>query len=171
MRLALRGGKHISQACTGHQPDVQSLLYHAATVTTSISSLLPPEARAAVFPYLDVIDVMGEAKARRAYANAQRSGVERQAGTAGSGSPIRGIKAQQASTFPGFGDGRHVLTQSLDCCPCFSGMAGLGLSLVQIHIYLDPLKKALQVLWAVGVLGSLFLMATQVSTDMVQSGC
>lgn len=50
-------------------------------------------------------------------------------------------------------------------------MAGLGLSLVQIHIYLDPLKKALQVLWAVGVLGSLYLMATQVSTGMVQSGC
>lgn len=48
-------------------------------------------------------------------------------------------------------------------------MAGLGLSLVQIHIYLDPLKKALQVLWAVGVLGSLYLMATQVSTGMIQA--
>lgn len=45
---------------------VQSLFYRAATVTTSISSLLPPEARAAVFPYLDVIDVMGERKALRA---------------------------------------------------------------------------------------------------------
>lgn len=45
---------------------VQFILYHAATVTTSVSSLLPPEARAAVFPYLDVIDVMGERKALRA---------------------------------------------------------------------------------------------------------
>jgi len=35
------------------------------------------------------------------------------------------------------------------------GAGGLGVSLLLIHIYVTPLKRALQVFWAVGVLGSL----------------
>ncbi|KAM0886566.1 hypothetical protein ACQ4PT_029650 [Festuca glaucescens] len=35
-----------------------------------------------------------------------------------------------------------------------AGAAGLGLSLVLIHIYVTPIKRFLQALWAVGVLGS-----------------
>ncbi|KAL2608190.1 hypothetical protein R1flu_026763 [Riccia fluitans] len=37
------------------------------------------------------------------------------------------------------------------------GAGGLGLSLVLIHIYVTPIKRALQLLWAVGVLGSVAL--------------
>uniref|UniRef100_A0A453MHX7 Integral membrane protein n=4 Tax=Aegilops tauschii subsp. strangulata TaxID=200361 RepID=A0A453MHX7_AEGTS len=35
-----------------------------------------------------------------------------------------------------------------------AGAGGLGLSLVLIHIYVTPIKRFLQALWAVGVLGS-----------------
>ncbi|KAG0546639.1 hypothetical protein BDA96_01G011900 [Sorghum bicolor] len=35
------------------------------------------------------------------------------------------------------------------------GASGLGLSLLLIHIYVTPIKRFLQALWAVGVLGSL----------------
>lgn len=35
------------------------------------------------------------------------------------------------------------------------GAGGLGLSLLLIHIYVDPIKKALQLLWAVGAIGSI----------------
>lgn len=35
------------------------------------------------------------------------------------------------------------------------GAGGLGASLVLIHIYVTPIKRTLQVLWAVGALGSL----------------
>ena len=44
----------------------------------------------------------------------------------------------------------------------FSG--GLLLSLTQIHIYVDPLKKFLWFLWATGFLGTLFLMCTEDSS-------
>ncbi|MCO5567708.1 hypothetical protein L7F22_021402 [Adiantum nelumboides] len=37
------------------------------------------------------------------------------------------------------------------------GAGGLGLSLFLIHIYVTPLKRTLQLLWAAGVLGSLVL--------------
>jgi uncharacterized integral membrane protein len=37
------------------------------------------------------------------------------------------------------------------------GAGGLGLSLVLIHIYVTPIKRALQAIWAVGVLGSIAL--------------
>ncbi|CAM6095846.1 unnamed protein product [Calypogeia fissa] len=37
------------------------------------------------------------------------------------------------------------------------GAGGLGLSLVLIHIYVTPIKRALQFLWAVGVFGSVAL--------------
>jgi uncharacterized integral membrane protein len=36
-----------------------------------------------------------------------------------------------------------------------AGASGLGLSLLLIHIYVTPIKRFLQALWAVGVLGSL----------------
>ncbi|KXZ47942.1 hypothetical protein GPECTOR_31g304 [Gonium pectorale] len=41
------------------------------------------------------------------------------------------------------------------------GAGGLGVSLQLIHIYLAPLKRALQVLWLLGTAGALFVMATQ----------
>lgn len=42
------------------------------------------------------------------------------------------------------------------------GAGGLGVSLVLIHIYVAPLKRFLQALWALGVAGGLYLMLTQV---------
>jgi uncharacterized integral membrane protein len=47
----------------------------------------------------------------------------------------------------------------LECC--LPGALGLGVSLTQIHIYVDPLKKALQALWLLGLAGTLGLMAAQ----------
>lgn len=35
------------------------------------------------------------------------------------------------------------------------GAGGLGLSLFLIHIYVTPIKRSLQALWAIGVVGSL----------------
>eukprot|EP00983_Pelagomonas_calceolata_P083045 1156071-Pelagomonas_calceolata.AAC.1 len=40
-------------------------------------------------------------------------------------------------------------------------MRGLGVSLYLIHIYVAPLKKALQAFWLAGTLGMLYIMATQ----------
>lgn len=37
------------------------------------------------------------------------------------------------------------------------GAGGLGLSLGLIHIYVTPIKRTLQLLWAVGILGSVAL--------------
>eukprot|EP00798_Chlamydomonas_sp_ICE-L_P013727 gene13727-19625_t len=44
---------------------------------------------------------------------------------------------------------------------CLLGAAGLGLSLTQIHIYVDFLKKTLQVFWLLGLTGGLYLMTSQ----------
>jgi len=41
---------------------------------------------------------------------------------------------------------------------------GLGVSLYLIHIYVSPLKRALQAFWLAGTLGMLYIMATQVRT-------
>ena len=41
---------------------------------------------------------------------------------------------------------------------CALGAAALGMSLVQIHIYVTPIKRALQSLWLAGVLGSLWIL-------------
>ncbi|KAK9914886.1 hypothetical protein WJX75_001918 [Coccomyxa subellipsoidea] len=41
------------------------------------------------------------------------------------------------------------------------GAGGLGVSLVLIHIYVAPLKRFIQLLWAAGVLGGLSIMASQ----------
>lgn len=43
-----------------------------------------------------------------------------------------------------------------------AGGAGLGASLVLIHIYVAPIKRFLQALWALGFSGGLYLAATQV---------
>lgn len=43
------------------------------------------------------------------------------------------------------------------------GAGGFGLSLFLIHIYVAPLKRFLQLLWAAGVIGGISIMATQVS--------
>lgn len=37
------------------------------------------------------------------------------------------------------------------------GAGGLGISLLLIHIYVTPIKRALQLLWGAGVLGSLLV--------------
>ncbi|KAF5839535.1 hypothetical protein DUNSADRAFT_508 [Dunaliella salina] len=44
---------------------------------------------------------------------------------------------------------------------CVLGAGGLGVSLYLIHIYVAPLKKALQAFWLAGTLGMLYIMATQ----------
>ncbi len=47
---------------------------------------------------------------------------------------------------------------------CLVGAGGLGVSLVLIHIYVAPLKRFLQLLWAAGVMGGISIMASQVCT-------
>ncbi|KAG2486085.1 hypothetical protein HYH03_015288 [Edaphochlamys debaryana] len=42
-----------------------------------------------------------------------------------------------------------------------AGAAGMGASLQLIHIYLAPLKRALQVFWALGTAGAVYLALTQ----------
>ena len=42
-----------------------------------------------------------------------------------------------------------------------AGGAGLGVSLTLIHIYVAPIKRFLQALWALGFCGGLFLALTQ----------
>ncbi|GIM04680.1 hypothetical protein Vretimale_9283, partial [Volvox reticuliferus] len=42
-----------------------------------------------------------------------------------------------------------------------AGSLGLGVSLQLIHIYISALKQALQVLWAVGTVGLLYVISTQ----------
>ncbi|KMZ66109.1 Conserved hypothetical membrane protein [Zostera marina] len=48
----------------------------------------------------------------------------------------------------------HVIKQNHDLLYAI-GTGGLGLSLVLIHIYVTPIKRFLQALWAAGVIGSL----------------
>lgn len=47
-----------------------------------------------------------------------------------------------------------VLKQDIDLLYAL-GAGGLGLSLLLIHIYVTPIKRFLQALWAVGVVGSI----------------
>lgn len=47
-----------------------------------------------------------------------------------------------------------------------AGGAGLGASLVLIHIYVAPIKRFLQALWALGFSGGLFLAATQARSPL-----
>ncbi|KAI3934709.1 hypothetical protein MKW92_016514, partial [Papaver armeniacum] len=48
----------------------------------------------------------------------------------------------------------NVLKQNLDVLYAL-GAGGLGLSLFLIHIYATEIKRTLQALWAIGVLGSI----------------
>lgn len=43
-----------------------------------------------------------------------------------------------------------------------AGAGGFGASLYLIHIYVKPIKRVIQSLYAVGLAGGLYLMATQV---------
>jgi uncharacterized integral membrane protein len=58
--------------------------------------------------------------------------------------------------------GADAVRQSLDLFYA-AGAAGLGLSLLLIHIYVTPIKRFLQALWALGALGSVgtYLAAAQ----------
>lgn len=47
-----------------------------------------------------------------------------------------------------------ILKQDIDFLYLL-GASGLGLSLFLIHIYVTPIKRSLQALWAVGVVGSI----------------
>ena len=40
------------------------------------------------------------------------------------------------------------------------GLGGLGAALVLIHMYVDPIKKAMQAMWAVGFAGSVGIALT-----------
>ncbi|CAN6297037.1 unnamed protein product [Urochloa humidicola] len=56
----------------------------------------------------------------------------------------------------------NAVRQSIDLLYA-AGASGLGLSLLLIHIYVTPIKRFLQALWALGVLGSVgtYLVAAQ----------
>ncbi|KAJ6847977.1 uncharacterized protein M6B38_115745 [Iris pallida] len=56
---------------------------------------------------------------------------------------------------------RDVLQQDIDLLYTL-GAGGLGLSLFLIHIYVTPIKRFLQALWALGVVGSLATYLTLV---------
>jgi uncharacterized integral membrane protein len=49
------------------------------------------------------------------------------------------------------------------------GSAGLGMSLKEIHIYVSPLKKALQLFWFLGLVGGIGIMVIQVIIDLITS--
>lgn len=51
---------------------------------------------------------------------------------------------------------------------CIAGAGGLGVSLVLIHIYVAPLKRFLQILWAAGVIGGISIMTSQVACSLDQ---
>lgn len=54
-----------------------------------------------------------------------------------------------------------------DNAVCALGAAALGMSLVQIHIYVTPIKRALQSLWLAGVLGSLWILVQYDSSSVL----
>uniref|UniRef100_A0A0A9CZ78 Uncharacterized protein n=1 Tax=Arundo donax TaxID=35708 RepID=A0A0A9CZ78_ARUDO len=72
------------------------------------------------------------------------------------------VSAASAAFLPEGNAAGDAIRQSIDLFYA-AGAAGLGLSLVLIHIYVTPIKRFLQALWAVGVLGSVgtYLAAVQ----------
>lgn len=64
------------------------------------------------------------------------------------------IVAASAAFLPEGNAAGDAIRQSIDLFYA-TGAAGLGLSLVLIHIYVAPIKRFLQALWVVGVLGSI----------------
>ncbi|XP_015690805.2 uncharacterized protein LOC102707762 [Oryza brachyantha] len=63
------------------------------------------------------------------------------------------VAAASAAFIPEGNAAGDAVRQSLDLFYA-TGAAGLGLSLVLIHIYVTPIKRFLQALWVVGALGS-----------------
>ncbi|RLN42548.1 uncharacterized protein C2845_PM01G48890 [Panicum miliaceum] len=72
------------------------------------------------------------------------------------------VAAASAAYLPEGNAAGDAVRQSIDLFYA-AGAAGLGLSLVLIHIYVTPIKRFLQALWAAGVLGSVgtYLVAAQ----------
>lgn len=64
------------------------------------------------------------------------------------------IAAASSAFLPDDSFARALLQQNLDTLYAV-GAGSLGLSLVLIHIYVAPIKRTLQILWALGLLGSL----------------
>lgn len=52
---------------------------------------------------------------------------------------------------------------------CIVGALALGVSLFQIHIYVTPLKRMLQIFWALGMAGSAWLMTGPCLDDATPS--
>lgn len=63
------------------------------------------------------------------------------------------VAASSAAFLPEGNPAASAVTGAADLLYA-SGAAGLGLSLVLIHIYVTPIKRFLQALWAAGALGS-----------------
>ncbi|GLJ44585.1 hypothetical protein SUGI_0937070 [Cryptomeria japonica] len=64
------------------------------------------------------------------------------------------IAAASTAFLPDNSIAKALLQQNLDTLYAL-GAGSLGLSLVLIHIYVTPIKRTLQILWALGLLGSL----------------
>ncbi|KAL5546773.1 hypothetical protein UlMin_006460 [Ulmus minor] len=64
------------------------------------------------------------------------------------------VVAASAAFLPDTFEPTEVIKQNLDLAYLI-GAGGLGLSLVLIHIYVTEIKRTLQALWALGVVGSL----------------
>lgn len=72
------------------------------------------------------------------------------------------IVASSAAFLPHDAPLAAVLASALD--PLYAlGLSALGVSLLLIHIYVTPIKRALQSLWAIGALGSLALFFASVN--------
>lgn len=64
----------------------------------------------------------------------------------------------------------HLIKPNFDLLYAL-GAAGLGLSLLLIHIYVTEIKRTLQLLWGLGVLGSIatsFTLAEPAGQNLVQ---
>lgn len=64
------------------------------------------------------------------------------------------VAAASAAFLPEGNAAGDAIRQGIDLLYA-TGAAGLGLSLVLIHIYVTPIKRFLQALWVVGVIGSI----------------
>ncbi|KAH9329099.1 hypothetical protein KI387_001207, partial [Taxus chinensis] len=64
------------------------------------------------------------------------------------------IAASSSAFLPDDSFARALLQQNLDILYAL-GAGSLGLSLVLIHIYVTPIKRTLQIFWALGLVGSL----------------
>lgn len=53
------------------------------------------------------------------------------------------------------------LTTTLYDPLCILGVMGFGVSLTQVHMYAAPIKRAIQGMWLLGVVGALYLATTQ----------